>query len=159
MVHQPLFFTPLEETSLPSKLELLFLLDSGASIWVLNLPTFTVVADHFLKCSKTTPQNKEFRTLTVGNKVEVPLLFIVILTLHMSFHGSTRSLVIPFAVANIKYNLLGTPFLENNVRTLDIEHMSLTFNAPHESLVNTLHSSFNSAQRKRLSLFCLYLYH
>ena len=35
-------FKPPEDTSLPSKLEILFLLDSGASICVVNFPTFTI---------------------------------------------------------------------------------------------------------------------
>ena len=43
-------FLPSEDTS---KLKLLFLLDSGASICVLNLPTFTILADHFFKVFKT----------------------------------------------------------------------------------------------------------
>ena len=58
----------------------------------LNLPTFTILADHFLKCSKPTPQNDEIKTSTVANKAEVPILF----------HGSTRTIVIPLTVANIK---------------------------------------------------------
>ena len=131
-------FKPSEDTSLPSKLELLFLLDSGASICVLNLLTFTILADHFLKCSKHSPHKDEFKTLTVANKTEVPTLYNVILTLHTSIHGLTRSLVIPFAVANIKYNILGTPCFEKYVKTLNIEKMSLTFNTPRESRVNTL---------------------
>ena len=83
-------FKPIEDTSLPSKLELLFLLDSGASVCILNLPTFTILADHFLKCLKSPPHKAEFKILTVANKTEVPILFIVILTLHISIHGSTR---------------------------------------------------------------------
>ena len=35
---------PLKDTSTPSKLEILFLLDSGASISVLNVPTYTLLA-------------------------------------------------------------------------------------------------------------------
>ena len=120
-------FKPSEDTSLPSKLEILFLLESGASICVLNLPTFTNLADHFLKCSKHSPHKDEFNTLTVANKTEVPILYNVIFTLHTSIHGSTRTLVIPFAVANIKYNILGTPFFEKYIKTLNIENMSLTF--------------------------------
>ena len=50
------YFKPPEETSLPSKLENLFLPDRGASICVLNLLTFAILADHFLKCSKITPK-------------------------------------------------------------------------------------------------------
>ena len=55
-------FKPSQETSIPYKLELLFLLDSGASICVLNLPTFTVLADHFLKCSKRSSDQNEYKT-------------------------------------------------------------------------------------------------
>ena len=46
---------PIEDTSLPSKLEPLFLLDNGASVCVLTLPTFMFLSDHFLKCSKISP--------------------------------------------------------------------------------------------------------
>ena len=131
-------FTTSEDTSIPSKLELLFLLDSGASICVLNLPTFTILAERFLKCSTHPPHQNEYKTLTVANKSEVPILHNLILTLHTSLNGNTRTLVIPFAVANIKYNILGTPFFEKYVKTLNIENMSLTFNTPHESRINTL---------------------
>ena len=71
-------------------------------------------------------------------KTDVPILIFVILTIHTSIHGSTRTLVIPFAVANIKYKILGNHFFEKYVKTLNIEHMSLTFNTPRESHVNTL---------------------
>ena len=131
-------FKPSQDTSIPSKLELLFLLDSGASICVLNLPTFTVLADHFLKCSKHSSDQNENKTLTVANNSEVPILHNLTLTLHTSLYGKTRTLVIPFAVANIKYNILGTPFFEKYVKTLNIESMSMTFNTPHESRINTL---------------------
>ena len=106
----------------------------------LDLHTFTILADHFLKCSKTTPQKDEFKTLTVAHKAEVPVVFYVILTLHTSIYGSTRTLVIPFA--NIKYKVFETPFFEKYVKTLDIEHKSLTSNKPHESRVNTLVRQF-----------------
>ena len=43
-------FKPSADTSLPTILERLFLLNSGASLCVLNL----FFADQFLKCSKTT---------------------------------------------------------------------------------------------------------
>ena len=41
-----------------------------------------------------------------SNKADLPILFNVILTLHTSIHESTLILVVPFAVANIKYILL-----------------------------------------------------
>ena len=95
-----LFKSP-EDTHLLSKLETLFLLDNGASVCALNLPTFTILADYFLKCSKCTPTNNDFNSLTVANKAEV-FKFNVILTLHTSIHGSAHTLLVPFAVANIK---------------------------------------------------------
>ena len=67
--------------------------DSGASIFVLKLPTFTVLADHFLKRSKSPPSNTDFKTLTVANQFEVPISFNAILHLHTSIHGSNRTLV------------------------------------------------------------------
>ena len=63
---------------------------------------------------------------------------MILKLLYLTIHGKTRILVIQFAVTNIKYNNLGTPFLEEDVKTLDIEYMSLTFNTPNESHVNTL---------------------
>ena len=122
-------FKPSEDTSLPSKLELLFSLDSGASICVLN---FTILADHFLKCSKHSPHKDEFKTLNVANKTEVPILYNVILTLHTSTHRSTRPFVIPFAVANIKYNILGILFLKSTFKPVILKicllHLTLLMN-------------------------------
>ena len=90
---------PPKDTSLPSKIEILYLLDSSASICVLALPTSTILADHFLNCSKATPNNNDIKTLTIANKPEVPILFIEILRLHTSIHGRNRTFVVPFAVA------------------------------------------------------------
>ena len=86
---------------LPSGLEILFLLDSGASISVLNVPTFTALADHFLKCSKDFA-NCSSKTLMVANKSQVPILTHVTLTCHTTIDNNSRTFVIPFAVANIK---------------------------------------------------------
>ena len=57
-----------EDTSSPSKLEILILLDSGYSICVLNIPFFTKLADQFLKCSESTPSSNDFKILTVAKK-------------------------------------------------------------------------------------------
>ena len=92
---------------------------------------------------------------TVANKTEVPILYNVFLTRHTSIHGSTRTLVIPFAVANSKYNILGTPFLEKYDKTLNIENMSLTFNTPHESRANTLRFT---AHKKKDYPYLLYIF-
>ena len=107
------------------------LLDSGASLCGLNLPTFRILADHFPKCSKSTSPNIDFKTLTVANKDEVPIQFNDILSIQTPVHGSTDNVVILFA------SILGI-FFEEYVETLNIDHMSLISNTTHESHVNSL---------------------
>ena len=55
-------FIPLYNCKAPEdiSLEFLFFLDSGASTCVLILPTFTISADHFCKCSKSSNVKTEF---------------------------------------------------------------------------------------------------
>ena len=59
---------------LPSKLEILFLLNTGASISVLNLPTFHVISKQINFNVPTNLQNKRAKTLTVANQTEVPII-------------------------------------------------------------------------------------
>ena len=63
-----------------SRLEILFLLDTGASISVLNLPTYTIITKHL----NIIPQNKYTvqisKTLTVANPTEVHILNYFTLT-------------------------------------------------------------------------------
>ena len=86
----------------------------------------------------TISTSKRIQNANCANKSEVPILHNLILTLLTSLHGNTRTLVIPFAVANNKYNILGSPFFEKYVKTLNIENMSFTFNTSHASRINTL---------------------
>ena len=107
-------FKPAENSSLPSKLGLLFLLASGASVCVLNFTTFTIFVDHFFfKCSESTHSSEDFKTLTVAIKADAPIIFNVTPTLQTFIHGSTGTLLIPFAVVNVEYNILITLFFEN----------------------------------------------
>ena len=119
---------PIEDTSLPSKLELLFLIDSGASICVLNLPTL-------LKCSKIFPHKNEFKTLIVANTTEVPIFYNVLSTFSLLFKDPHTC----YSFCNSKHQVQYSwnPFFEKYVKTTNVENMSLTFNTPHESLVNT----------------------
>ena len=57
-----------------SKLEILFLLDIGASISVLNLPTFHVVAKQLILTIPKKIENKRAKTITVANQTEVPII-------------------------------------------------------------------------------------
>ena len=121
-------------------------------MWVLNLHNFTILPEHFLKCSKSTPTKSEFKTSRVSNKSENPNLVNVILILHTSIHGSTRTLVIPLTVANIKCNIL-VKFVLKNVKRLNIEHVSFTFNSPHESHGYTLPSTARKVKDRSYSSY------
>ena len=59
---------------LPSKLEIILLLDTGASISVLNLPTSHVISKQLNINVPTNLQNKRAKTLTVANQTEVPII-------------------------------------------------------------------------------------
>ena len=101
---------------LPSKLEILFL--SGASISVLNLPTFHVISKQLNINVPTNLQNKRAKTLTVANQTEVPIIHYISMTCFTEVNHKTRSFNIDFAVANIKYNILGTPFSKSTSKIL-----------------------------------------
>ena len=69
-----------KDNILPSKLEILFLLDTGASISVLNLPTFHVIAKQLNLNIPKNIENKRAKTLTVANQTEVPIIHYISLT-------------------------------------------------------------------------------
>ena len=142
---------PNSDESSPSRLEIMFLLDSGASISVLNIPTFTALAKHFLHCSYDLNKMTN-KSIMVANKTQVPILFNVNLTCNLTLHYNSRQFNIPFAVANIKYNILGTPFFESHIKTLDIQNLTLTFKPshPHE---NPFTASFAQYQEKDYPFF------
>ena len=54
----------------PSRLKISFLLDSGASIWVLNYPTYVTIAE-LLNFKQNNTLNSS-NTLTVANQTDVP---------------------------------------------------------------------------------------
>ena len=102
-----------KENILPSKLEILYLLDTGASISVLNLPTFHVVAKQLNLNVPKNNENKRAKTLTVANQTEVPIIHYFSMTCFTEVNHQNRSFNIEFiSVANIKYNILGTPFFK-----------------------------------------------
>ena len=120
---------PLNDTSTPSKLEILFLLDSGASISVINVATYTILAKSFLNCS-TEITSSSPKTISIATKTEIPILHNITLTCHTSIDNKARTFVIPFVVTNVKYNILGTPFFEQYVKTIDIENTTLQLKNP-----------------------------
>ena len=113
----------------PSRLEIAFLLDSGASISVLNYPTYItltklldIIPNH---TSDIKPQ--QTKTLTVANQTDVPILHYANIVLNTTIDDNSRSFTVPFAVADIKYNILGTTFFEDNIQNINIQDLTLVF--------------------------------
>ena len=53
-------------------------------------------------------------------------------------HENTRTQIFLFAEANIKYIILCTAYFEKNVKTLNIDHLSLTFITTQYFPINTV---------------------
>ena len=84
----------------PSRLEISYLLDSVASISVINYPTYVTIAK-LPNIKQNNPHNSS-KTITVTNQTEVPILHYVSLISNSTIED--RQFTIPFAVADIKYN-------------------------------------------------------
>ena len=69
-----------KDNILPSKLEILFLLDTGASISVLNSLSFHVIAKQLNLNVPKIIENKRAKSLTVANQTEVPIIHYVSMT-------------------------------------------------------------------------------
>ena len=110
----------------PSRLEISFLLDSGASISVLNYPTYLTIAKLLnITCNNKT--NHTSKTLTVANQTGFSILLYITTTLNTSIEQTSRQFIIPFAVADIKYNILGTPCFQEYIQNSNIQEFTLQF--------------------------------
>ena len=52
-----------------------------------------------------------------------------------------RSFIIEFAVANIKYNVLGAPFFKKNIQNIDFQQNIMTYKEQHPKLPTKTHFS------------------
>ena len=104
-VHTPSSITQRDN---PSRLEIAFLLDSITSISVLYYPTYITLTKLLDIRPNTTsdigPHNTS-KTLTVANQTEVPILQYANIILNTTIDDDSRYSPVPFAVADIKYNI------------------------------------------------------
>ena len=126
-VHTPSSITQRDN---PSRLETAFLLDSGASFSVSNYPTYitlTKLLDIRLNNTSDTGLHNTSKTLTVANQTEVPILHYANIILNTTIDDNSRYFSVPFAEADIKYNILGTRFFEDSIQNINIQDFTLEF--------------------------------
>ena len=109
----------------------------------MNLPTFHVISKQLNINVPTNLQNKRAKTLTVANQTEVPIIHYISMTCFTEVNHKTRSFNIDFAVANIKYNILGTPFFKKHIQNIDFQQNIMTYTEQHPKLpTKTTFSTF-----------------
>ena len=156
-VHTPSSITQRDNSS---RLEIAFLLDSGASviISVLNYPTYMTLTKRLenrpTHTSDTGPHNTS-KTLTVANQTEVPLLHYANIILNTTIDENSRYFSVPFAVEDIKYNILGTHFFEDNIQNINIQDFTLEFK--YQSQIHPNQTKFTTLLSKDYPYFS-YIY-
>ena len=95
------------------------------------------------------------KTLTVANQTEVPILHYASIILNTTIDDNSRYFSIPFAVADIKYNILGTPFFEDNIQNVNIQDCTLEFK--YQSKTHPNSTKFTTLLSKDYPFFFIYL--
>ena len=154
-VHTPSSITQRDN---PSRLEIAFLLDSGASISVLIYPTY-ITLTKLLDIRPTHtfdigPHNTS-KTLAVANQTEVPILQYANTILNTTIDENSRYFSVPFAVADMKYNILGAPFFEDNIQNITIQDFTLEFK--YQSKIHPNYAKFTTLLSKGYPYFS-YIY-
>ena len=70
-------------------------------------------------------------------KSKVLILHYVTTTLNTFIEQISRRFIIPFAVTDIKYNILGTPFLEEYIQNINIQDFTVQFKHQSKDQPNT----------------------
>ena len=107
----------------------------------MNLPTFHVISKQLNLNIPTNIENKRAKTLTVANQTEVPIIQYLSMTCFTEVNHQNRSFNIDFAVANIKYNILGTPFFKRLIQNIDFQQNIMTHKEQHSKLLTKTHFS------------------
>ena len=128
------------------------MLDSGASISVLNYLTYLTIEKKLHNITFNKKTNHTSKTLTDANQTEVPILHHITDTLNTSIEQTSRQCIIALAVADIKYNILGTPFFEEYIQNINIQDFTIQFKEQPKDQRNT--AKFYTSQR--LSIFLVH---
>ena len=145
-------------TKRQTRLEIAFLLDSGASISVLNYPTYiklTKLLDIRPNHTSDTGPPQRSEILTVANQTEVSIKHYANIILNTTIDDNSLYFSVPFAVADIKYNILGTPFFEDNIQNINIQNFTLEFK--YQSKIHPNHAKFTTFLSKDYPYFS-YIY-
>ena len=78
------------------------------------------------------------------------------MTCFTEVNHQNRSFNIDFAVANIKYNILGTPFFERHIQNIDFQQSIMT---SKNNIQNFLQKKLLHIYRKRLPIYFIHLYY
>ena len=119
----------------------------------MNYPTYVTIAK-LLNIEHTNTLNPS-KTFPVANQTEVPILHQVTILLNTSIEDNSRQFTIPFSVADIKYNFLGTPFFEQYIQNRNIQDFTLQFK--HQSTQHPNLTKFTSLLSKDYPYFS-YIY-
>ena len=78
------------------------------------------------------------------------------MTCFTEVNHQTRSFIIDFAVANIKYNILGTPFFKNHIQNIDFQQNIMTHIEQYPKL-STKKKHFPHLQKKITHIFLTFI--
>ena len=131
-----------------------FLLDSGASISVLNYPiyiTLTKLLDIRPNHTSDIGQHHTSKTLPVANQTEVTIIHYANIILNTSIDNTSRYFSVPFAVADIKTNILGTSFFEDNIQNIKLQVFTLEIK--YQSKIHPNYAKFTTLLSKDYPYF------
>ena len=107
----------------------------------MNLSTFHVISKQLNLNVPTNIGNKRAKTLSVANQTEVPIIYYISMTCFTEVNHQNRSFNFDFAVANIRYNILGTPFFKRHIQNIDFQQNIMTYKEQHSKLPTKTHFS------------------
>ena len=110
---------------LKKKSSLFWIVVLQSHFWKLLLSQFSLIS--FLKAHEFQIKILIIKTLKAAKNTEVSVRTDVTHIWQSSLDDKSRTFFIPFAVANIKYNILGTSFFEKHVKWLDVEKIVSQF--------------------------------